>query len=78
MSVNRDGLRWRRFDRNSDRFSGYAPSAPEVEAFLDDIEAVCRKHNISLSHEDTHGGFRIQAFDEGNIEWLRQASDERP
>lgn len=52
-------------------------SAPEVEAFLDDLEAVCRKHSMSIGHEDSHGGFIIYDFDPANIAWLRDAADDR-
>lgn len=53
------------------------PSDPRVEAFLDEIEHVCRKHGMTISHEDQHGGFQIHGFETYNINWLRSASDNR-
>ncbi len=50
---------------------------PEVDAFLDEIEAVCRKHVMSISHEDMHGAFIIEDFDDDDMKWLRNACDER-
>lgn len=49
--------------------------APEdMKAFLDDIEAVCRKHGFTIGHEDEHGGFKIHLLSESNIRWLKSAS----
>ena len=46
----------------------------EMEDFLNDIKTVCIKHNLSISHEDYHGAFLIEKYDEGNIIWLFGAS----
>lgn len=44
----------------------------KAEKFIDDIIEVCKKHGLSLSHEDSHGAFEIEPYDERNIEWLKQ------
>lgn len=41
------------------------PSDPRIEAFLDEIEQVCRKHQLTISHEDHHGAFEIEDFGDG-------------
>lgn len=46
-------------------------------AFLDDVEAVCRKHGISISHEDGHGSFTVIPFDHVEMVWLKNAYIER-
>lgn len=51
--------------------------APDIDAFLADVEAVCRKHNLSIGHEDGHGAFEVEALDEFNIKWLKNAHDNR-
>ena len=43
------------------------------EAFMDDIEQVCRKHGVSISHEDEHGSFVLEPFSEEGMTWLRDA-----
>lgn len=53
------------------------PSDPKIEAFLDEVEAVCRRHGLSLGSEDTHRAFLIEKFSEENLAWLRQAHDAR-
>ena len=40
-----------------------AESPAEVEAFLEEYRALCRRHNMALSHEDCHGGFIVQRGD---------------
>jgi len=50
---------------------------PDIDSFMDEIAAVCKKHNMSISHEDGHGAFEITAFDEGAMDWLRVAHDAR-
>ena len=47
----------------------------KVDEFLNDVVLVCKKHNMAISHEDTHGGFEIVTLENGDIAWLLQASD---
>jgi len=37
--------------------------SPRVDDFLDEINEVCKKHRLSISHEDGHGAFVIEAYD---------------
>lgn len=41
--------------------------------FLKDVDEVCKKHNLSISHEDGHGAFLIERYNKNNIEWLFNA-----
>jgi hypothetical protein len=62
------------------RFSnkaGKSKEFPEIDKFLEEIKTVCEKHGMSISHEDGHGGFEIEDYDEYNIEWLFAAADNR-
>ena len=43
----------------------------KVAEFLNEIETICKKYNLSISHEDSHGGFIIEKYDDYNIEWLK-------
>jgi ribulose-5-phosphate 4-epimerase/fuculose-1-phosphate aldolase len=52
--------------------------APDVDAFLAEVVEVCRRHGMSISHEDAHGAFEVVDFDEGCAEWLTHATDARP
>jgi hypothetical protein len=47
--------------------------SPRAEKFLDDIEALFRKHGLSLAHEDHEGSFLIEDLAEMNIRWIRSA-----
>jgi len=41
--------------------------------FINEIIGICRKYNLSLSHEDSQGGFLIEEYKEHNINWLKGA-----
>ena len=41
--------------------------------FFDEIEEICKKYNLSISHEDTHGSFVIEKHNQSNIDWLKSA-----
>lgn len=45
----------------------------EMEDFLNDIKSVCEKYGLSISHEEYHGSFLIEEYDEDNIRWLFDA-----
>jgi hypothetical protein len=49
---------------------------PKVEKFLIDIWKVCEKHELSISHEDTQGGFIVENISDANKTWLFSASTE--
>ena len=46
---------------------------PKVDAFLNEIISVCKKHGFSLSHEDFHGAFVVCGFNNDNAERLMYA-----
>lgn len=39
--------------------------------FLNEIDNICKKYNFSISHEDSHGGFIIEKYEDYNIKWLK-------
>ena len=43
----------------------------EVINFLNEIDNICKKYNFSISHEDRHGAFIIERYDNFNINWLK-------
>lgn len=47
---------------------------PEKQVkFMEEIEEICKKYDLSISHEDGHGAFEIDSFNQDNIEWLKAA-----
>lgn len=48
---------------------------PAIDAFLAEIAAVCKKHSLSISHEDGHGAFEVREYNEYDTEWLMGAHD---
>jgi hypothetical protein len=49
----------------------------DLEEFTDAIIAVCKKYNLSISHEDRQGAFQIVKYNEYYTDWFRHASDDR-
>jgi len=47
----------------------------KIDVFIKDIVKICKKHNLSISHEDGHGSFEIEIFSDDNIKWLNNATD---
>jgi hypothetical protein len=43
------------------------------EAFLAEIEAVCRKHGVVIAHEDRHGAFVLDPLTDEGLAWLMAA-----
>jgi hypothetical protein len=48
----------------------------KVKGFLLDLVSLCRRHGLSLAHEDHQGAFIVQVEDENNIQWLLDALDQ--
>lgn len=46
----------------------------EMKEFFDEIDVVCKKYNLSISHEDGHGSFIVESYNKNNIDWLKGAS----
>ena len=53
--------------------NAYVETPQAIVEFFDEIEAVCRKYELSISHEDGQGAFLIEPFNEDNIKWFREA-----
>jgi hypothetical protein len=61
-------------DKTEVYYRGKTIIAPvKMIEFLNEIESICRKHNLSIAHEDNQGGFIIQEYKDGNMEWLSYA-----
>ena len=60
------------YDVNGDYVEMDMPE--RMRNFLEDIKKVCEKHNLSISHEDGHGAFIVEDYNDRNIEWLFNAA----
>jgi len=45
----------------------------QFEKFIQEIEDVCKKYQISISHEDTHGAFILQPYSKEYMDWFKCA-----
>lgn len=48
----------------------------KIKLFLDEIEQLYKKYNLSISHEDVGGSFIIEDYNDYDVEWLRSAKIE--
>jgi hypothetical protein len=46
----------------------------EMIDFFNEIETVCKKHGLSISHQDNGGAFEIVKYSPQYMEWLRDAN----
>lgn len=55
--------------------AGETVETPKVDAFLEEIFEVCRRHGYSIGHEDIGGSFIISHYDgKADEAWLAAAS----
>lgn len=55
--------------------TGEDHESKRIDAFLQEIAEVCKKHGLSISHEDAHGAFVIEKYDDGDVKRLFAAHD---
>ena len=48
----------------------------KIDNYINEVIELSKKHGLSISHEDGHGGFVIEKYSESNAEWLMAASDD--
>ena len=49
----------------------------KIQAFKEEIKELCKKYNLSIGHEDTHGGFVLKnSYDEKFMQWFMDAFTE--
>jgi hypothetical protein len=53
---------------------GCYKSEINIKKFLKEIREVCYKYEISISHEDSQGGFQLEIYNDRDMEWLEDAS----
>ena len=47
-----------------------------VTSFIKEVQDICRKYQISISHEDGHGLFILTDYNDLYIDYLNDAIDE--
>ncbi|MGL5416024.1 MAG: hypothetical protein ACRDAU_10220 [Clostridium sp.] len=45
----------------------------KMNAFLLEIEEVCKKYGLAICHEDPEGSFVIREYNDSNIGWVMNA-----
>lgn len=46
---------------------------PTPQKFIEEVLKLSKEYGYSISHEDIHGAFIIEPYDENNIDWLKGA-----
>jgi hypothetical protein len=47
----------------------------KIDKFLKELDKLCKKHNLSISHEDGHGAFIIENYNKYFTDWMSHAHD---
>lgn len=47
---------------------------PDIDAFLEEVIAVCKKHGLSIAHEETERSFTVEQYSDKTADWLRIAN----
>lgn len=53
------------------RTNKYEDMSGEIKDFLSELDALCKKHDLSISHEDKGGAFELQKYSSANMAWLK-------
>lgn len=53
--------------------NGQSVESAKVDAFLAEVADVCKRHGMSIGHEDRHGSFEVGVFNEDDKKWLLAA-----
>jgi hypothetical protein len=70
LAQNFGGVKMRTWDSIN---NVHIETPKEMIEFFKEIDEVCRKHDLSISHEDYQGAFIIEKYSKHNIEWLKDA-----
>lgn len=44
-----------------------------IRSFYKELIALYKKYDLSISHEDSHGSFIIENYNEHNVDWIMDA-----
>ena len=59
------------------RHLGAYANSPDVDIFLSEVQSLCKRHQLSISHEDCQGAFEVRHYHEKYADWLGNAHDSR-
>lgn len=45
----------------------------KLKAFYCELDKLCKEYGVSISHEDSQGGFEIEEYDVGYMNWMMDA-----
>lgn len=51
----------------------WVDAPPRLRTFYKELDTLCRKYNFSISHQDYHGAFIIEDYNEENMIALQEA-----
>lgn len=54
--------------------NGFVPIPKKLKVFYCELDKLCKEYGVSISHEDSQGGFEIEEYDVGYMNWLMDAS----
>lgn len=53
--------------------SEFMETPEKLIKFMEELEALYKKYDLSIAHEDQQGGFIIEKYSDFNMDWMKEA-----
>lgn len=54
--------------------SEFIETPEKLIKFMQELEALYKKYDLSISHQDSQGAFIIEKYSDFNMDWMKEAT----
>ena len=54
--------------------SEFIETPEKLIEFMQELEALYKKYDLSISHQDSQGAFIIEKYSDFNMDWMKEAT----
>lgn len=58
----------------NDKTSEFIETPEKQIKFMEELEALYKKYDLSIAHQDQGGAFIIEKYSDLNMEWMKEAT----